>query len=158
VGEHDFLRRAVALALEAVRTGGEPFGTVIVRDGVIIAEGTNATAHDPTAHGEILAIRRACSALGTNDLSGCAMFTSCEPCPMCLGAICWARLSRLSFACDRRDAARAGLPEDVELYDEVARSPAARRIPTAQVPLAGAHEPFRAWMARPRTAPESGSG
>src|SRR5262249_3026123 len=138
VSEHDFLRRALALASEAVRTGGEPFGTVIVRAGAGLAEGTNATAGDPAPHAGTVGIRRAGAALGTNDLAGCEMFTSCEPCPMCLGAIYWARLARVTFACDRHDAARAGFPEDVELYDEVARPPEARRIPTAQVAIPGA--------------------
>jgi guanine deaminase len=148
VSEHDFLRRAVALASDAVRGGSEPFGSLIVRAGTIIAEGTNATTHDPTAHAEIVAIRRACASLGTNDLSDCEMFTSCEPCPMCLGAIYWARLSRLTFACDRHDAARAGLMEDVALYDEVARPPEARRIPTVRHSLPEAAAALAAWMAR----------
>ena len=108
--EEDFMRRAVALSRAAVLASGEPFGAVIVRDGAIIAEGTNETARDPTQHAEIVAIRRACETLGTADLSGCEMVTSCEPCPMCLGAVYWARLSRLTFANDRHDAARAGSP------------------------------------------------
>ena len=120
---------------------------MIVRDGAIVAEGTNETARDPTQHAEIVAIRRACEALGTADLSGCEMITSCEPCPMCLGAVYWARLSRLTFANDRHDAARAGFPDDVTLYDEVALPPEARRIPTTRLALPEAAAVFAEWRA-----------
>jgi guanine deaminase len=142
------MRRAIALAVAAVRAGGEPFGSVIVRDGAILAEGTNETGRDPTAHAEIVAIRRACAALETSNLSGCEIFASCEPCAMCLGAIYWARLARLTFAADRHDAARAGFADDAELYDEIARPPDARRLATARLALPEAGDPFAAWSAK----------
>ena len=109
----DHMRRAIALSLEMMRSGkGGPFGAVVVHDGKIIAEGFNqvTTSNDPTAHAEVVAIRLACQALGTFDLTGCEIYTSCEPCPMCLGAIYWARLDRIYFANDREDAAAIGFP------------------------------------------------
>ncbi len=129
--EADFMRRAIALSVETMRAGrGGPFGAVIVRDGRIIAEGANAvtSSNDPTAHAEIVAIRRAGQALHNFDLTGCEIYASCEPCPMCLGAIYWARLSRIHYANDRRDAARIGFRDD-DLYREIPLPPARRGIP-----------------------------
>ena len=98
--KQELMRRAIALAVENVKQGGGPFGVVIARNGEIVAEGVNRVTlqHDPTAHAEVQAIRNACTKLGTFDLSGCDIYSSCEPCPMCLGAIYWAHLSRLYFA------------------------------------------------------------
>src|SRR5262245_44360328 len=104
----ELMARAIALSHELVRTGGGPFGAVIARDGVIVAEGGNrvTAGRDPTAHAEIVAIRAACTALDAFSLAGCEIYTSCEPCPMCLGAIYWARLTRIYFGNGRADAAR----------------------------------------------------
>lgn len=143
------LHRAVALACESVAAGGGPFGAVVTRDGIVLAEGVNEVtlAADPTAHAEIVAIRRACRALGRFDLAGYVIHSSCEPCPMCLGAIHWARLDRVVYAADRHDAARAGF-DDAVLYEEVARPPASRRVPAEQRPVAEATAPFAAWTAK----------
>jgi tRNA(Arg) A34 adenosine deaminase TadA len=125
------MRRAIALSVENVRAGrGGPFGAVIVKDGRIIAEGTNlvTSAMDPTAHAEIMAIRRACQALGRFHLTGCEIYSSCEPCPMCLGAVYWARLDRVFFGATRRDAAQAGF-NDEWIYQELAAPLGARGVP-----------------------------
>src|SRR5690242_18008414 len=129
-----FMRRAIALALENIQAGGGPFGCVIVRDGRIIAEGANrvTASKDPTAHAEIVAIREACRALKSFQLDGCDLYTSCEPCPMCLGAIYWARLSRVLYAASAADASSAGF-DDGFIYEELKRPKSDRRIPTAQL-------------------------
>ena len=115
-----FMRQAVSLACANVAQGGGPFGAVIVRDGVVVATGVNrvTSLHDPTAHAEVQAIRAAALRLGTHDLSGCEIYASCEPCPMCLGAIYWAHLDRVYYAGSTADAARAGF-DDSEIYDEL---------------------------------------
>lgn len=144
-----FMRRAIELAVENVRTNrGGPFGCVIARDGKIIAEGVNlvVSSNDPTAHAEIVAIRRACEKLGTFQLTGCHVITSCEPCPMCLGAILWARPDRIVYACTHKDAADVGF-DDAFVYDEIAKPRDARMIPMTQILRAEAIEPFRAWAA-----------
>ena len=126
-----FMRRAIELATENARSGrGGPFGAVVVRGGEVIAEGTNqvTAGNDPTAHAEVLAIRRACAELGTFHLGGCEIYASCEPCPMCLGAIYWARLDRLWFGAGRRDAAAAGFSDEL-IYDELGLAPEARSLP-----------------------------
>jgi len=127
-------RRAIELARASVRAGGGPFGAVVARAGVVIAEGTNGVtlANDPTAHAEIVAIRGACSKLGDFRLSGCTIYTSCEPCPMCLGAIYWSRAERLVFACSREDAASAGF-DDERIYREFGRPIEARELATSRV-------------------------
>jgi guanine deaminase len=107
----DFMRRTIALGLENVRSGtGGPFAALIVKDGAVISEGANCvtTTNDPTAHAEVVAIREACRKLGNFQLSGCDLYTTCEPCPMCLGAIYWARPARVYYACLAADAAAAG--------------------------------------------------
>jgi len=142
-----FMRRAIALSLEQVRSGGGgPFGAVIVKDGRIIAEGANrvTTSHDPTAHAEIVAIRNACAALRDFSLAGCEIYTSCEPCPMCLGAIYWARLDRIHYGNGRADAARIGF-DDAFLYDEIPLPLDRRRIPTGQLLSDEAQAAFTAW-------------
>lgn len=145
----EFLRRAIALATENVRSGhGGPFAAVIVRDGRIVAEGVNTVtaANDPTAHGEVNAIRAACRALGTFTLSGCTLYTSCEPCPMCLAAAYWARLDAVFYASSAADAARAGF-DDAFLYDELRKSEGERTLPMTQLLREEAWESFAAWIA-----------
>ena len=119
------MRRAVALSIQAMRTNrGGPFGAVIVKDGRVVAEGVNRVTsdNDPTAHAEVSAIRAACAALGTFSLDGCDIYTSCEPCPMCLAAIHWARIARIFYGNTREDAARIGF-DDERIYREIALSP-----------------------------------
>ena len=125
--QKDMMRRAIALSEQSVRNGGGPFGSVVVRGGEIIAEATNSVtmACDPTAHAEVNAIRKAAQKLGTFDLSGCDIYTSCEPCPMCLGAIYWAHLNRIYYGNNRKDAARIGFDDDF-IYKEIALKPADR--------------------------------
>jgi tRNA(Arg) A34 adenosine deaminase TadA len=145
------LRRAVELATANVLAGtGGPFAAVIVRDGQVIAEAANSvtTTNDPTAHGEINAIRKACAALGTFSLAGCEIYSSCEPCPMCLAAIYWARLGALYYGCDQKDAARAGF-DDAFLYEEIAKAKDIRSIPSLQMLQAEAWEAFATWIAEP---------
>jgi tRNA(Arg) A34 adenosine deaminase TadA len=116
----DFMQRAIQLSIENIEKGGGPFGAIIVRDGEIIAESANSVTNDndPTAHAEVNAIREACKKLSTYDLSGCQIFSSCEPCPMCLGAIYWARLDKLHFAASKNDAADSGF-DDAFIYEEL---------------------------------------
>ncbi len=136
----ELMRRAIAIADDNVRAArGGPFGAVVVRDGVVVAEGTNlvTSTNDPTAHAEVVAIRNACGALTTFTLAGCAIYASCEPCPMCLGAIYWARLDGLWFAASRHDAEHAGFA-DSHIYREIGVALESRAIPTAQLlPEAG---------------------
>ncbi|HSW50292.1 MAG TPA: nucleoside deaminase [Bryobacteraceae bacterium] len=145
---HDsFMRRAIALAVENVRSGGGgPFGAVIVKDGRVVAEGVNRVtpANDPTAHAEIVAIREACRALGRFQLQGCQVYASCEPCPMCLGAIYWARLDRLYFAASRDDAAEAGF-DDARIHDALTAAPDARTIPVERLLQQEAWKAFEQW-------------
>lgn len=147
----EFLRRAIALATEnVVRGKGGPFGAVIVRDGKIVGEGANSVTatHDPTAHGEVNAIRAACKALGVFTLAGCELYTSCEPCPMCLSASYWARLDAIYFGCNAADAARAGF-DDAFLYGEFLKSPHDRGIRSTQLLGDEAWSSFAAWLASP---------
>jgi len=150
-----FMARAIELSLENVRTGrGGPFGAVIVKDGQILAEGANnvTATNDPTAHAEIAAIREACRKLGAFELTGCEIYTSCEPCPMCLGAIYWARPDRVFYGNTADDAARAGF-DDSHIYDEIPKPPAARKIPMEQLMREEAMEGFRAWEKSPNKIP-----
>jgi tRNA(Arg) A34 adenosine deaminase TadA len=145
----EFLRRAIALATENVLRGaGGPFGAVIVRDGRIVGEGVNTVtaAHDPTAHGEVNAIRAACKALGTFSLAGCELYTSCEPCPMCLAAAYWARIDSIYYGARAADAARAGF-DDAFLYDELRKDKAERKLPARQLLGDEAWASFAAWIA-----------
>ncbi len=141
-----FMRRAIALADESVRRGGGPFGAVIVKDGVIIAEGSNSVTilNDPTAHAEVSAIREACRRLGTFHLSGCTIYTSCEPCPMCLGAIYWAGIKQIFYGNNRKDAAAIGFADDF-IYEELARPLEARRLPIRPLLREEAQESFHLW-------------
>ena len=142
----DFMRRAIALSEESVRMGGGPFGAVIVKDGVIVSEASNSVTldHDPTAHAEVNAIRKATQKLGTFDLEGCEIYTSCEPCPMCLGAIYWAHLDRIYYANDRKDAARIGFDDDF-IYKEIALKPQERHKQMEVLLSEEAKEAFRMW-------------
>jgi guanine deaminase len=145
---NSFMARAIALSLENVRTGaGGPFAAVVVKEGEIIAEGANAvtTTNDPTAHAEVVAIREACRKLKSFDLSGCEIYTSCEPCPMCLGAIYWARPARVYFANSAADAAQAGF-DDAFIYQEIGRPHPERAIPMIQLAQDGALAAFRVWQ------------
>lgn len=143
--------RAIELAIENVRSGrGGPFGAVVVKDGKIIAEGANAVTatNDPTAHAEVRAIREACKKLGCFELHGCELYSSCEPCPMCLGAIYWARPDRVYFAGSAADASRAGF-DDSLIYEEIAVPHASRKIPMLQIMHDQALEAFLAWQRQP---------
>ena len=143
------MQRAIALATENVRTGrGGPFGCVVVKDGEIVAEGMNlvTSTNDPTAHGEVVAIRRACEKLGTFSLEGCEVYTSCEPCPMCLAALYWSRCSAIYYGNTAADAAAVGF-DDSFLYDEVKKPLDQRAIPIRQLLHDEALESFRAWSA-----------
>ena len=146
----EWLRRAVQTASESVIAGGGPFGALVVRGDEIVAVGRNQVREwrDPTAHAEIVAIRGACVKLGSHQLEGCVIYASSEPCPMCLGAIYWARPEAVYFANDRIDAAEAGF-DDAFIYDELGRRPSARRIRMQRMDIPGADEPFRLWHALP---------
>lgn len=142
-----WLRRAIDIAAaNAAEGAGGPFGSVITRNGERVAEGVNqvTASADPTAHAEVVAIRLAAKVLGTHDLSGCDLYTSCEPCPMCLGAILWARIDRVWYAASKTQAASAGF-DDALFYREIALAPAERELPMRRA-LAGESEaPFDAW-------------
>ena len=144
--DKQLLRRAIALSVENVAAGGGPFGAVVARGGEIVAEGVNrvTTLHDPTAHAEVQAIRAAAARLGTFDLSGCTIYSSCEPCPMCLSAIYWARLDRLVYAGTKEDAARAGF-DDAFIYRELALPPSGRRLRSSEQLNDEAVAAFDAW-------------
>jgi tRNA(Arg) A34 adenosine deaminase TadA len=144
----EFLRRAIELATENVRSGkGGPFAAVIVRNGKIIGEGMNTvtTTKDPTAHAEVNAIRAAGKALGDFSLTGCELYTSCEPCPMCLAACYWARLSVIYFGATAADAAKAGF-DDAYIYDEFRKNTDARSLPAVNLLRDEAWESFKAWI------------
>lgn len=141
------MARAIALSIENVLQGrGGPFGCVVVKDGMIIAEGWNqvTTTNDPTAHAEVVAIRHACRTLGDFQLDECDIYTSCEPCPMCLGAIYWARPAHLYFAGTAEDAARAGF-DDRFIYEQLEVDYANRSIPMTQIMRPEAQEAFVLW-------------
>lgn len=144
--DKQLLRRAIALSVENVAAGGGPFGAVVARGGEIVAEGVNrvTTLHDPTAHAEVQAIRAAAARLGTFDLSGCTIYSSCEPCPMCLSAIYWARLDRLVYAGTKEDAASAGF-DDAFIYRELALPPSGRRLRSSEQLNDEAVAAFDAW-------------
>jgi guanine deaminase len=149
--DNPFMARAIQLAVGNVRSAsGGPFGAVIVKDGGIVAEGANqvTSSNDPTAHAEVLAIRAACAKLKTFELHDCDIYTSCEPCPMCLGAIYWARLSRIYFASAAADASKAGF-DDSLIYREIAQPHAQRAIPMIQVMHEESLAAFRAWEEKP---------
>lgn len=144
--KQELMQRAIDLAVENVRNGGGPFGAVIARGGEIVAEGVNrvTSQHDPTAHAEVQAIRKACAKLNTFDLTGLDIYASCEPCPMCLGAIYWAHLDHLYFAGTKDDAARIGF-DDAFIYKELPLPIHERKLPTEAMMNAEAQAPFMAW-------------
>jgi guanine deaminase len=151
----EFMRRTIVLSAERMRAGfGGPFGAIVVREGRVIAEGYNrvTSSNDPTAHAEVVAIREACQALGRFSLDGCQLYTSCEPCPMCLGAIYWARFDRVYFANTRKDAAAIGFDDD-HIYGEFAKPMAERCLPFVHLPLGEAALVFKEWMAKPDKIP-----
>ena len=143
------MRRAIALANASVERGGGPFGAVIVKDGEVIAEGSNSVTlnTDPTAHAEVTAIREACRKLGTFHLEDCTIYTSCEPCPMCLGAIYWAGIKRIYYGNTRKDAADIDFADDF-IYEEMARPLDERRLPIRPLLRDEALESFRRWTAK----------
>ena len=147
-GNPIFMQRAIALATENVTSGrGGPFGAVIVRGDEIIATGANlvTATNDPTAHGEIVAIRNACTSLASFELKGCHIYTSCEPCPMCLGAIYWVRLDSVYFGNTCHDAAQAGF-DDSLIYEEMKVPRHQRKVPMLQLLPDHAIESFRLWV------------
>ncbi len=149
------MARAIQLSIENVRTGrGGPFGAVVVKGGEIIGEGANSVTatNDPTAHAEIIAIREACKKLGAFELIGCEIYTSCEPCPMCLGAIYWARPDRVYFGNTAADAANAGF-DDSLIYREIEQPHSQRRIPMVPMMREEALEGFRAWQKQVNKVP-----
>ena len=142
-----YMRRAIALSKENVSSSqGGPFGAVVVYQGQIIGEGVNSvtTSLDPTAHAEVEAIRRASKKIGNFDLSGAIIFTSCEPCPMCLAAIYWAHIEKIYYANTRADAAQIQFDDDL-IYNEIAKMPAQRKIPSEQILRAEAQPVFDLW-------------
>jgi tRNA(Arg) A34 adenosine deaminase TadA len=141
-----FMRQAIQLAVENIKNGGGPFGAVIVKDGKVIATGVNRVTanNDPTAHAEVSAIRAACEALGTFSLEGCDIYSSCEPCPMCLGAIYWAHLDHLYFGANKHDAAAAGF-DDRFIYEELELPSGNRRLKTTSLLEEEAKAPFALW-------------
>ncbi len=141
-----FIKRAIELSLESVKRGGGPFGAVITKNGEVVSESSNQVTvlNDPTAHAEISAIREAARKLNTFDLSGCEIYASCEPCPMCLGAIYWARIDRVFFANTRDDAENIGF-DDSFIYEEISRPIKERKIKFKQLLREEALEAFRAW-------------
>jgi guanine deaminase len=146
----EFMREAIRLSLEKMQAGfGGPFGAVIVKNGRIIARGFNqvTSTNDPTCHAEVDAIRKACQALGTFQLEGCDLYTSCEPCPMCLGAIYWARPARVFYANTKADAAAIGF-DDQFIYDEIDKPLAERTLPMQQFLRDEALVPFNAWATK----------
>jgi guanine deaminase len=150
-----FLAHAVRLSREHMNEGaGGPFGAVIVRDGTVLAEGWNqvTSANDPTAHAEVVAIRRACEAVGDFSLKDAVLYTSCEPCPMCLASAYWARVSRIVYANTRADAAAIGF-DDSFIYDEIPKPPEARSLPIEHHPNADAKAAFEAWLQKPDKIP-----
>jgi guanine deaminase len=149
-----WLRKAVELAVANVGEGGGPFGAVLVRDGELVASGQNRVTRDldPTAHAEVMAIREGCAKLGDFALTGCTLYASCEPCPLCVSAALWARVDRVVYAADRDDAARGGF-DDRMFYDLFSQDRATWPMPVAAVALDESFAPFTAWLDHPeRTA------
>ncbi|MBO4551486.1 MAG: nucleoside deaminase [Bacteroidaceae bacterium] len=147
--DKQFMRQAIDLSIDNVANGGGPFGAVIVKDGKVVATGTNRVTanNDPTAHAEVTAIRAACQKEGSFKLEGCTIYTSCEPCPMCLSAIYWAGLSRICFANTKQDAEDINFG-DKFIYEEIERPIAERAIPTEHFMRDEALQAFRDWEAK----------
>jgi len=150
-----FLQQTIDLAKQNVQTGGGgPFAAIICQNQQIISAGSNSVTvnNDPTAHAEIMAIRAACTKLDTFQLTGCILYSNCEPCPMCLGAIYWARINQVYFACNRDDAAQAGF-DDRFIYEQIAKAPEQRKIAMQQLSLKEALSPFVAWQEQENRTP-----
>ena len=147
--QKEYMRKAIELSKKSVANGGGPFGAVIVKDGKIIAESSNSVTmdNDPTAHAEVNAIRKACKAMNSFELIGCDIYSSCEPCPMCLGAIYWARLDNLYFANSKKDAADIGF-DDSFIYEELNVPVEKRRVKTSQFMREEAIVAFQNWEAK----------
>ncbi|MDR0844097.1 MAG: nucleoside deaminase [Tannerella sp.] len=145
----EFMRRAIRLSIENIEQGGGPFGCVIVKNGEIIAEGVNRVTaeHDPTSHAEVNAIRKAAKQLKTFDLSGCEIYTSCEPCPMCIGAIYWAHLDKMYYGNTQKDAQEIGF-DDSFIYNEIALTPENRKLKSRQLLPGEAIIAFQNWTAK----------
>ena len=141
-----FMSRAIELSIESVKSGGGPFGSVIIKNNEIISEGMNRVTknNDPTAHGEIVAIRNACKNLNDFSLKGCELYTSCEPCPMCLSAIYWSRIDKIYYANTRDDAKKIDF-DDSLIYSELTKKIKERKIPTTQLMRDEALQGFRLW-------------
>jgi len=155
IQHEQFLRQAIDLAVDSVRQGaGGPFGALVVKDGEVIGSGTNrvTASNDPTAHAEVVAIREACQKVGSFRLDGCILYTSCEPCPMCLGAIYWARVKAFYFAANREDAAR-GQFDDSFIYGELHKPADERAIPGYRMLAAEGSRPFEEWLNNKNKAP-----
>jgi len=149
--DRKFMTRAIELAKNGVEmNAGGPFGCVVVKNGEIVGEGNNrvTSSNDPTAHAEIVAIRNACDHLSSFQLEGCSIYTSCEPCPMCLGAIYWARPEQVFYACNRRDAAEIGFDDDF-IYEELAKHNGERQLELTSLMRDEALEVFGQWAAKP---------
>jgi guanine deaminase len=142
----EYMKMAADLAIENIKKGGGPFSAIVVKEGEVIATGCNRVTdkHDPTAHAEVEAIREATRKLGTHDLSGCSIYASCEPCPMCLGAIYWARLDNLYFGNNRQEAAAVGF-DDEFIYQELEKPLNERTIPTQQIITENIKQAFKEW-------------
>ena len=142
----EFMKRAIELSVESVNKGGGPFGSVIVKDNKIVAEGSNkvTSSNDPTAHGEIVAIREACKKLNNFNLSGCILYSTCEPCPMCLSAIYWARINEIFYANTREDARKIDF-DDSLIYSELKKNIDERKIPMTQIMRDEALKAFELW-------------
>lgn len=140
------MSRAIELSKNNIESGGGPFGAVIVKNGKVVGEGANrvTASNDPTAHAEVVAIRNACQNLNTFDLTGCEVYTSCEPCPMCLSAIYWARISVIYFANTKKDAAKIQFDDDF-IYQEIPKAIADRKIPMKQILRSEALKVFELW-------------
>ena len=144
--KNKFMERAIALSIESVKSGGGPFGSVIIKNNEIISEGMNRVTknNDPTAHGEIVAIRNACKNLNDFSLKGCELYTSCEPCPMCLSAIYWSRIDKIYYANTRDDAKKIDF-DDSLIYSELTKKIKERKIPTTQLMRDEALQGFKLW-------------
>ena len=144
--KNEFMKRAIELSIESVNKGGGPFGYVIVRDEKIVSEGSNkvTSSNDPTAHGEIVAIREACKKINNFSLSGCELYSTCEPCPMCLSAIYWARIEKIYYANTRKDAQKIDF-DDSLIYSEFQKNINKRKIPMIQMMKNEALKAFELW-------------
>jgi tRNA(Arg) A34 adenosine deaminase TadA len=144
--KNEFMKRAIELSIESVNNGGGPFGSVVVKDDKIIAEGSNKVTsnNDPTAHGEIVAVREACKKLNNFSLNGCELYSTCEPCPMCLSAIYWARIGKIYYANTREDARKIDF-DDSLIYTELQKNIDKRKIPMIQILRNEALKAFELW-------------